>query len=142
MIKMTKLLFILSFCIFTQTSFGITIQYCSNIQNVSLTRGNAAGDVDWTLIQNGDTMLGLGFCSSDEGYPSTYYSMDTISISYGSNDKYCWCRIISPVLSRWTHPADYKFSTATECRDYCAARCGYSMGYDTGFVNEILTYIQ
>lgn len=142
MIKIIKLVYVLSFCIFAQTSFGITIQYCSNIKNVSLTRGNAAGDVDWTLIQNGDTMLGLGFCSSDEGYPSTYYSMDTINISYNSNDKYCWCRIISPVLSRWTHPADYKFSTATECRDYCAARCGYSMGYDTGFFNEITNYLQ
>lgn len=142
MIKMTKLLFILSFCIFTQTSFGITMKYCSNTQNVSLTIGNAAGDVDWTLIQNGDTMLGLGFCSSDEGRPSTYYSMETINISYDSNDKYCWCRIISPVLSRWAHSANYKFSTAAECRDYCASHCGYSMGHDTGFVNEILTYIQ
>ena len=76
---------------------------------------------DWaaTCTTNGVStpISGIGICSStsDSSTSQTATELDTSSTS--DDNKYCWCRMISPAVSRWV------FSNALSSGSYCAMNC-------------------
>ena len=68
-------------------------------------------------------IIGIGICSSTRG--SDYQTATELDTSETSDDnKYCWCRMISPAVSRWVfHSWHTKAGfCARMCASYCANR--------------------
>lgn len=82
---------------------------------------------DWaaTCTTNGVStpISGIGICSSTEG-ASQYATATELDTSYTDDDnKYCWCRMISPAVSRWVFNSSN--TSAGSCAQMCAYRCAY-----------------
>ena len=80
---------------------------------------------DWaaTCTTNGVStpISGIGICSSTSD-SSTSQTATELDISSTSDDnKYCWCRMISPAVSRWVYAN--KIPSANYCPQNCAYFC-------------------
>ena len=81
---------------------------------------------DWaaTCTTNGvrTPISGIGICSSTEASKyQTATELDTSSTS--ANNKYCWCKMTSPAVSRWvfvSRPLASAGSCAMNCAYFCA----------------------
>lgn len=84
---------------------------------------------DWGATGNTSkiTVEGVGVCSNNAGTSSTRdnLSFDTSSTT---NNKYCWCKMISPAISKWVFSGASQTSEAN-CLKYCAASCAAAMTY-------------
>ena len=86
------------------------------------------GHTDWaaTCTTNGVStpISGIGICSSTEGASrhATATELDTSSTI--ANNKYCWCKMTSPAVSRWV------FYGSTASAGVCARRCAYVCAFD------------
>ena len=84
---------------------------------------------DWaaTCTTNGVSTLisGIGICSSTKGASlhATATELDTSSTS--DDNKYCWCKMTSPAVSRWVFRGT--FGTAGVCARDCARTCAYGV---------------
>ena len=79
---------------------------------------------DWaaTCTTNGVStpISGIGICSSTKG-TSQYATATELAISSTSGDnKYCWCKMTSPAVSRWVF---YSIPSGLSCAQYCAGSC-------------------
>lgn len=89
---------------------------------------------DWaaTCTTNGVStpISGIGICSSTQGsVGQTATELDTSSTS--DDNKYCWCKMTSPAVSRWVF-----FSSppsAGMCAQHCADGCAYGCVSDVQF---------
>ena len=73
---------------------------------------------------------GIGICSSTDGgsMGATATELDTSSTAGGN--KYCWCKMTSPAVSRWVFA--YSGTSADGCARVCAHYCADRVQlYDT-----------
>ena len=74
---------------------------------------------------------GIGICSSTDG-GSGYQTATELDTSNTPDDnKYCWCRMISPAVSRWGYIGP--ITSASSCAQYCAYYCAYHVQSYSGF---------
>lgn len=78
---------------------------------------------DWTAFCTTNdvrtTISGVAICSDLMG--TTYQALTGVSVSETFDDnRYCWCRVISPALSQWVYTQDNLSG------DYCARDCAYT----------------
>ena len=83
---------------------------------------------DWaaTCTTNGVStpISGIGICSSTDGGSMGATATDLYTSSTSDDNLYCWCRIISPTVSRWVFVDS--FTPAGSCAEYCTHYCvGY-----------------
>ena len=80
---------------------------------------------DWaaTCTTNGVStpISGIGICSSTTGesYGETATELDTSSTT--DDNKYCWCKMTSPAVSRWAFCSSS--TSAGLCAQFCARYC-------------------
>ena len=80
-----------------------------------------AGQSDWTATCGGVLISGIGFCSSQDG-GTTGAASNVLTTSLDEADnRYCWCRMLSPAVSRWVFYLDFEFPG--RCAYYCARNC-------------------
>ena len=91
---------------------------------------------DWaaTCTTNGVStpISGIGICSSTSGSSAgkeTATELDTSSTS--DDNKYCWCRMISPAVSRWV------FANKIPSANYCPQNCAY---FCADYVQRIMMF--
>lgn len=87
-----------------------------------------SGETGWFDV------TGIAQCSSQSGsLGSALTSLKTVSSNDAGDDKHCWCKMISPAISRWVFA--YSYGTASKCSYSCVARCSYylSEGADDGY---------
>ena len=73
---------------------------------------------------------GIGICSSTKG-TSQYATATELDISSTSGDnKYCWCKMTSPAVSRWVF---YSIPSDLSCAQYCAGSCANGVRNFTAF---------
>ncbi len=76
--------------------------------------------VDWTsnCTSSGTSVAisGISQCSSTSG-SSVGQKATALKISGGTDDKYCWCKMVSPAVSSWV------FSTGDGSASGCAISC-------------------
>ena len=87
---------------------------------------------DWSAIctTNGVStpIKGIGVCSSTEGSSAYYATATELEMSStADNNKYCWCRMISPAVSHWISATS--FASNDECSQNCAYECGDRIVY-------------
>ena len=87
---------------------------------------------DWaaTCTTNGvsTSISGIGICSSTKGASrhATATELDTSS-TVGENLN-CWCRMISPAVSRWV------FLISASSADVCAQGCAFSCAFNAKLI--------
>ena len=78
--------------------------------------------VDWTsnCTSSGTSVAisGISQCSSTSG-SSVGQKATALKISGGTDDKYCWCKMVSPAVSSWV------FHDARGSASLCASSCAY-----------------
>ena len=97
---------------------------------------------DWadTCTTNGVStpISGIGICSSTKG-AYQYATATKLDISSTSDDnKYCWCRMISPAVSRWVYSS---YSSAGVCAQLCAANCATNVRDLAAFRSALFRYL-
>ncbi len=84
--------------------------------------------VDWTsnCTSSGTSVAisGISQCSSTSG-SSVGQKATALKISGGTDDKYCWCKMVSPAVSSWVFFNNY--GSASICASACAAYCANSV---------------
>ena len=79
------------------------------------------GQSNWSATCGGVSIQGVAFCGSRNG-GSVGATTDAVTTSTTSdNNKYCWCKMVSPAVSRWVFT--YAYTSAGRCADDCAYYC-------------------
>ncbi|HIS70740.1 MAG TPA: hypothetical protein IAD02_01995 [Candidatus Enterousia intestinigallinarum] len=91
----------------------------------------ATGQSNWSATCGGIEIQGVAFCGSQDGY-SFGATSETVTTSSTSDDnKYCWCKMVSPAVSRWVF-----FNARTSagiCLNSCANGCAFIAQVDASF---------
>ena len=80
---------------------------------------------DWaaTCTTNGVStpISGIGICSSTKGASQYATATELDTSDTADNNKHCWCKMISPAVSRWVfNPSS---PSAGYCAQFCATLC-------------------
>ena len=96
--------------------------------------GDSYNEMDWGYqYSNGVKIKGITTCSNKEGtFAST---TESLTHSGGSEDRFCWGRVISPAITPWIYSESYQ--TGEECAYWCNSDYKYYPGYDSEFINVI-----
>lgn len=90
--------------------------------------------VDWTsnCTSSGTSVAisGISQCSSTSG-SSVGQKATALKISGGTDDKYCWCKMVSPAVSSWVFR--YDNASASDCAINCALNCARSAAINASF---------
>lgn len=80
--------------------------------------GSGGGGVQWETTCSNIKYKGLAICAATSTTPTS-----KLTYTSGSNTT-CWCRIITPVVSKWIKANSS--SSETTCNDTCASSCLYA----------------
>ena len=96
--------------------------------------------VDWTsnCTSRGTSVAisGISQCSSTSG-SSTGQKATSLEISGGTDDKYCWCKMVSPAVSSWVF--NYDRGSASNCAYSCANGCANFAARDAAFRSALFS---
>lgn len=92
--------------------------------------------INATVNCSGTQISLVSQCSSSTGTADVTTADDiVINSTTPANNKYCWCRIVSPATSKWVYR--YAYSSNTSCAYSCSRGCAnaflYSMDNDVQF---------
>ena len=93
------------------------------------------GHTDWaatcTTYGVSTPISGIGICSSTSGISSGQTATELSTSSTGDDNRYCWCKVTSPAVSRWV----FRISSmsAGSCAQWCAHHCADGIRRDTAF---------
>ena len=77
---------------------------------------------NWSVTCGGIEIQGVAFCGSQKG-GSKGETSETVTTSSTSDDnKYCWCKMVSPAVSPWVFR--YSDTSVGYCAVNCAGLCG------------------
>ena len=92
----------------------------------------ADGQSNWSATCGGIAIQGVAFCGSQSG-GSDGKTSETVTTSLTSDDnKYCWCKMVSPAVSSWVFVYIARPS-AGNCASRCAAYCAAGVRYNSDF---------
>lgn len=94
------------------------------------------GTLDW-LGHCGFTVYGIAGCSDQQGSTMGETASEITTSQYGEN-RYCWCKMVSPVVSEWTYRIDG--SNSDSCLYSCARNCANALQYEafrTGLLSNL-----
>ena len=96
--------------------------------------------VDWTsnCTSSGTSVAisGISQCSSTSG-SSVGQKATALKISGGTDDKYCWCKMVSPAVSTWVF--NYGYGSASYCAHDCAKLCASSAANNASFRSALFS---
>ena len=104
---------------------------CVKLTPSTLCTTSSSNGSNWYATCGGIAIQGVAFCGSLDGGPvgATTETVTTSSIS--DNNKYCWCKMVSPAVSRWVYSRAY--ALAGECASDCAYVCASNAQYRSNF---------
>ena len=75
---------------------------------------------NWSATCGGIEIQGVAFCGSQDGGSTGTKSGTVTTSSTSDNNKYCWCKMVSPAVSSWV------FGRSTSSGGLCTSSCSYS----------------
>lgn len=72
----------------------------------------------------GNSVVGIATCSQDTGTSTGSTAIDSLTYS-ASGNKWCWCRMVKPAISKWVFGSE--FTDADACNKNCAWLCATSL---------------
>lgn len=120
-------------------SYGVTKCVVLN-SSTTCSSSTQTGVLDWssTCTTNGvrTTIRGVSGCASQSGGSNEL--RDSINTSgYGDDNKHCWCRMISPAVSKWIF--SYSYGSGGECDANCGANCAGTVQEYDGFRSTMMS---
>ena len=86
-----------------------------------ISSSGVVGRSNWSATCGGIEIQGVAFCGSQKG-GSYGAKSETVTTSSTSDDnKYCWCKMVSPAVSSWVF--NYTNASAGLCAAYCSGYC-------------------
>ena len=76
---------------------------------------------NWSATCGGIEIQGVAFCGSQNGGSIGATTENVTASSTSNNNKYCWCKMVSPAVSSWVFY--YSRASAGDCAFYCANNC-------------------
>ena len=96
--------------------------------------------VDWTsnCTSSGTSVAisGISQCSSTSG-SSVGQKATSLEISGGTDDKYCWCKMVSTAVSSWVFFNGY--GSASNCAYVCASACASPAANNAAFRSALFS---
>ena len=92
--------------------------------NSSTTCSSSSGayrQSNWSATCGGVSIQGVAFCGSQDGGSAGATTDAVTTSSTSDNNKYCWCKMVSPAVSRWVF--NYASASAGSCANSCATYC-------------------
>ena len=80
------------------------------------------GRSNWSATCGGIEIQGVAFCGSRNGGSIGTKSETVTTSSTSDNNKYCWCKMVSPAVSSWVF--SFSYTDAGSCANNCATNCG------------------
>lgn len=103
------------------------------------------GGVDWSLVWSYVTVRGIGVCVRTPGelgdvanfiqYDDNF-TCSQFEVFNDNDNKYCWCRMLSPAISAWVAYGD--IGEASGCAESCAMDCADSVLMEPVFKTAML----
>ncbi len=125
--------------------YGASVSKCTALRDnsSSCTFGSGSG-LDWrgtcTTAGVSTSLKGIGICAATAGIKANTTS-DELSFSSTLDDnKYCWCRLLVPLVSSWV-ALGQGGRTYTECASACASGCASNLNINSGLKNALLRNI-
>ena len=87
----------------------------------------AVGQSNWSARCGGTEIQGVAFCGSKDGGSIGTKSETVTTSSTSDNNKYCWCKMVSPAVSSWVFL--YSRPSVGSCAYYCANSCANYSAY-------------
>ena len=101
---------------------AVAVTKCVKL-SLSTTCSSSSGEYaqsNWSATCGDVPIQGIAFCGSQNG-GSTGATTDAITNNSADNKKYCWCKMVSPAVSRWVLSST--ISLGSSCAHYCARYC-------------------
>ena len=81
---------------------------------------------NWSATCGGIEIQGVAFCGSRKGGSMGTKSETVTTSSTSDNNKYCWCKMVSPAVSSWVF--SFSYTDAGSCATTCAYGCALGAG--------------
>ena len=91
----------------------------------------STGQSNWAATCGGIEIQGVAFCGSQNGGSTGTKSETVTTSSTSDNNKYCWCKMVSPAVSSWVF--FYTRTSAGGCANGCAYNCAHGALHDSDF---------
>ena len=133
---MKKILILTAVGVF-MTVPAMAVQKCiakPKIDGEGTSFGGFGSGMDWGYrYSNGVEIKGITTCSNKEGtFAST---TESLTHSGGSEDRFCWGRVISPAITPWIYSESYQ--TGEECAIWCNTDYAYYSEFNVEFLDVI-----
>lgn len=84
---------------------------------------------DCAIKCSGKDVLLASRCSNQSGTPDVSSAINVTVSDEHSENMYCWCMVVTPVVSKWV--MRYAYSSGGVCATYCARGCSNGFLFDT-----------
>lgn len=123
--------------------YGASVSKCTALRDnsSSCTFGSGSG-LDWTgtctTAGVSTSLKGIGICVATAGSFANNTTSDELSFSSTLDDnKYCWCRLVVPLVSSWVARGQGG-RTYSECAMNCASGCAIDFRTNSSLKNALL----
>ncbi|MBO4683103.1 MAG: hypothetical protein J5611_00790 [Alphaproteobacteria bacterium] len=103
----------------------VTVVLDPYVQGTTYTYNAAA--MTWTTVFPYGNVSGVAVCNDTSGS----WGVASNAEQYETGGVQCWCKMTHPAVSRWVFRASH--SSASDCADSCAARCGGYVQFYSAF---------
>ena len=99
----------------------------------------ATGQSNWSATCGGVSVQGVAFCGSQDGGLVVTASTAVTTSSTSNNNKYCWCKMVSPAVSRWVFVRANPSAgdCATDCPFFCANNAQYNASFRSALFSNL-----
>ena len=106
-------------CVTTITP-AAAVTKCVKLTSSTTCSNSSHSGSNWSVTCDGVPVEGVGFCVSQVGN-AIGAAATAVTVSLSSDDnKYCWCKMVSPAVSRWIYATTFSSRCADNCTNYCA----------------------
>ncbi len=112
---------------------------CVKLTSSTTCTTSSGNGSNWSATCGGIEIQGVAFCGSQDG-GSIGATTETVTTSSNSdNNKYCWCKMVSPAVSSWVFSYSYPYAgtCATSCAGYCASRAQLASVFRSGLFSGL-----
>ncbi len=96
----------------------------------------APGQSNWSATCGGIEIQGVAFCGSQNG-GSAGTKSENVTTSATDDNKYCWCKMVSPAVSSWVF--NNMSGDALNCRSLCAHDCAINARMNSAFRSALFS---
>ena len=92
---------------------------------------------NWSTTCGGIAIQGVTLCGSQDGGSPGKTSETVTTSSTSDNNKYCWCKMVSPAVSSWVFLISN--TSAGDCAYACATNCAISAQHSSAFRSALFS---